>query len=855
LPGSLPPGRDEARMLCDYRRVVANWAVVVGIDRYWSEAANLRGAVRDALSVREWLLDPAGGNVPAENLQLVLAPGPNSPPLDPALEQLPVGTKANITVAINNLIQLSGGTGERLFFFYAGHGLTARISNRDESALLATDFTSVNTDNSIALRSLWEFFETTQFDDQFFFVDACRNVPPWGEGAEFELGRWTLSRTRDPGMRPVQQFILYATSPKLKATEVRDVPGEEHGAFTAAVLDGLRGAGAAKAWSWQRNAYEVRWERLADYVKRRIEGEQRKVGESAEGAALLQIPQDTGSRGVADRDRDAVLTSFAAGAFPKERLEVLLDPDTAYPVADVRVLDSLGDVVAGQVGVAGTSIVFDLRPGTYALRATAPEIGAGRVLAPIELYGPLPEPPKITLQPLEAPVETVADAPAALVEAAVEAPVPPADAAAPAAARGIESQSPGRIPLEAPDPLSIVEVRDETGSVVEVGRARANLELPPGFYHVRHVGPEATTGEGSIALASGETEEPVKLQGSEPSPATLELLAAMGGKEGPGNTIELDGHEPVAWAQTSTLVALALGSKLTGEDGAAGLDLRPPRASEGSENGSGLAVYVVSETEEIDIGSIEIRVWKSGTPVPESPEEVRKVAPRLAELSVANEPGRYWLSILRRGEGRPMVFAPTVLRGRVATIVVQITAGIRLFQYQPATEGGSAAAPGILRRVEYLQRLLLSGRLDGARELALELAETDDPFVGCLCGYVLLRLGLMEDLKKVSEWVIQAAPQLSDGFVLRGEYAAATGDTAAKLAFAEAISAGVPLFGEGLTRLLEGLRAHDITHPRSAIVRYVFQNHMRGSMWSVFTPQRFEPGKLVVTAADTGYEA
>ena len=110
---------------------MANWAVVVGIDRYWSDAANLRGAVRDALSVRDWLLDPAGGNVPAENLQLVLAPGPNSPPLDPELEQLPVGTKANITVAINNLIQLSGGIGERLFFFYAGHGLTARISNRD----------------------------------------------------------------------------------------------------------------------------------------------------------------------------------------------------------------------------------------------------------------------------------------------------------------------------------------------------------------------------------------------------------------------------------------------------------------------------------------------------------------------------------------------------------------------------------------------------------------------------------------------------------------------------------------------------------------------------------------------------
>jgi hypothetical protein len=102
--------------------------------------------------------------------------------------------------------------------------------------------------------------------------------------------------------------------------------------------------------------------------------------------------------------------------------------------------------------------------------------------------------------------------------------------------------------------------------------------------------------------------------------------------------------------------------------------------------------------------------------------------------------------------------------------------------------------------------------------------------------------------------VARAAPQLSDGFVLRGEHAAATGSPAARQAFAEAAVAGIPLFAEGLTRLLEGVRAHDIQHPGAAIVRYVFQNHMRGSMWSVFTPKRFEPGARVITAADLGYE-
>ena len=51
--------------------------------------------------------------------------------VDPALGAN-LATKANITQAIYNLMQLSGGAGDRLYFFFSGHGLTSRISNRDE---------------------------------------------------------------------------------------------------------------------------------------------------------------------------------------------------------------------------------------------------------------------------------------------------------------------------------------------------------------------------------------------------------------------------------------------------------------------------------------------------------------------------------------------------------------------------------------------------------------------------------------------------------------------------------------------------------------------------------------------------
>ncbi len=121
-----------------------------------------------------------------------------------------VPTKDNIVTAINDVVT-AAGPADRLYFFFAGHGITARVANRDEGALVTPGFDELHTDHSLALRSLTEHFETTPFQDQFFFVDACRNVP-WRD-REFEIGRWPIPRRRDPGEPPVQQFILHATSP------------------------------------------------------------------------------------------------------------------------------------------------------------------------------------------------------------------------------------------------------------------------------------------------------------------------------------------------------------------------------------------------------------------------------------------------------------------------------------------------------------------------------------------------------------------------------------------------------------------------------------------------------------------
>jgi hypothetical protein len=186
-------------------------------------------------------------------------------------------------------------------------------------------------------------------------------------------------------------------------------------------------------------------------------------------------------------------------------------------------------------------------------------------------------------------------------------------------------------------------------------------------------------------------------------------------------------------------------------------------------------------------------------------------------------------------------------------------------------------AVDVLRTAEQAQRMLLAGRLAAIEPVARQLADhaADDPLAACLAGYSLLRLGHAKDAGKVADAVIAVAPTIADGYVLRGEAAAAMDDDArSRQAFTDAISAGVPLFGEGLTRLVEGLRAWNFLHPRAAIVRHVFQRHLRGTMWSVFVPRarngkrkleadararegerRLEPGRLLITGADTGFEA
>jgi hypothetical protein len=288
---------------------MSSWAIVIGVDKYWREDACLKGAVNDALKFRTWVIEKAG--VPEDHVFLLAGPIRD--------RELPPGTlratRNDIIAAINQLRDRSGLEGERLYFYYAGHGLSRKGG---EQALLPENFSDDDPQQSFDLKSLRTYFATTDFREQFFFIDACRNVP-WD--GDFATGEWPWRRDPPAGLRAPQQFVLLATSPGLKAVELREA-GNERGAFTDALLQAL--GGDAQEWDPPTKQNVVRFNAAAKLVEKLVTEQQLAVADVF--AHLIQIPRLDGERDLAV---DPVLvripvksTPVLSDAFNSLRMEV-----------------------------------------------------------------------------------------------------------------------------------------------------------------------------------------------------------------------------------------------------------------------------------------------------------------------------------------------------------------------------------------------------------------------------------------------------------------------------------------------------------------------------------------------------
>jgi hypothetical protein len=464
------------------------------------------------------------------------------------------------------------------------------------------------------------------------------------------------------------------------------------------------------------------------------------------------------------------------------------------------------------------------------VRAETPAGRSGRLPAPVDLYDEGDPPREIEWLPAGEPEE--------------------------------KGEGDCRIEIASPDPLSFADIRSDQGKAVGIIMAGPpGYEGPPGYYRIRQLGPEPEQigDEQSVALGPGKHEKVVLPP--PPSEAYVVSLAnALGGGSDQDAVIPVAGAEPVTWARPSTVIAAGLGAALNGDETAMkGLGLKVPPTTSG-EQAVGVAVFAVSGSGDAQaLDDLHVRVWRAGDPVPDETSSLEANGAGVAAvITDADELAPHWVSIEPK-DAEPTVIAVPLLKDRLATVVAQVDPDrVRIYQFHPLLGPAGSATANRLRRLEHLQRLLLGGRLEGAKDIAIALKDEagDDPFAACLAGYVLLRLGDYERLGDLADAIIGAAPKLSDAYILRGEYEAHTQNVeASNQAFADAVSTGIPAFAEGLTRLVEGLRVSGFFHPRGALVRYIFQRHARGSMWAAFTPRgEFKPGRLVITGSDIGYE-
>jgi Caspase domain len=523
-----------------------SWAIVVGINKYWTPEACLKGAVRDALHVREWLLNPEGGNIAPSRLALLL--GPTEPSQVPAGVAYSDATKDNLIQQADLISKRSGGKGERFFFYYSGHGLTGRLL-RPENALAMANFTDLLTENSVGLQSLFDYFKTTQFQEQFFFIDACRNIP-W-EGQDINVGRMP-SRSLTPGLPEPLQYRLYATSDGVRAAEIGEA-GNEGGVFTQFLLAGLGGAGKAKAWKVDVDEYVVTVDRLFAFVKEEVVRKKIDVSRQAnqttgglqggpaagfDAARFIQVPQGDGGFGT-----NPVLASFPTGQFPPEKLEVLVEPTSVAPQSEISVRDN--DLIEDQkLNPQNLPVIFTLPPREYVVRVWAPDHRPEQPKWQIDLYGPHQHTVRLVPgaggdRPIRRPPigysETMRDPKAATSRA--------------------------HITIQSHDPLAPLEVADSTGTVLKVGNGRLEaLNLKPGFYQARLRPPEGPPVEQSVELIGGVTAV-VWLDAPPPAPkglvpdlvrnAHLDVLS--------DNTLQVSETVvgPIATPSFSTLLSLA----------------------------------------------------------------------------------------------------------------------------------------------------------------------------------------------------------------------------------------------------------------------------------------------------------
>lgn len=218
-----------------------DWGVVVGV-RYYPGLTNLDGPVNDATEFYQWLVSNGGGQVPPDQVALIISPNYN-PPLP--LPQNAEPKHATIEETFNNLVYVAEQNqdagkgkkvGRRLYIYMSGHGCSPRLN---DTALLAANATRTIVGYHILAKLYADWFlRANFFDEVVLLMDCCResypqappNIPPY------------IDITGADALDNSKVFYGFATKWSRLSRERPMPDGHVHGVFTFALLQGLKGA-------------------------------------------------------------------------------------------------------------------------------------------------------------------------------------------------------------------------------------------------------------------------------------------------------------------------------------------------------------------------------------------------------------------------------------------------------------------------------------------------------------------------------------------------------------------------------------------------------------------------------------
>lgn len=840
-----------------------NWALLVGIDSYERKELALQGAVQDALRVREWLLSPEGGNVPATNIFTALAYD-GTPPIT---SQIYPPRKNEIVKILDRIVKK--GPGERFFFYFSGHGMLCRGSKTAvsiETVMLFSDYSDITPDSSLSVESLRDYMSVAPFQDQFFIIDACRSKPLFAE--PYECGRIPkMPAAADETRTEVQQFVLFAVPAGKQAIELRS-KGSSYGAFTGIFLKGVNGYGNAKAYDEAQGDFVVRWDRLTAYVR---EETQSSIGQTKVSPESF-VPEALVKRGVFGRDPDPILARLKPESFSPVSLRITVNPEqVAQNGSDLNIYEiGLPYVVAQKRTPKDMPVSILLPPRNYSVIPNAEGHMPVQRCWLVDLHEDYHL--SVSLKPADPGSAKTGAHPRRTPQHQRQGVEPNNRITAFTGLREHVSS----IDIYGPEKLSLLLLLDGTGKILWHGHGNVLRvsHLRPGLYSARIVKPEGGYKNEQILLGQGENQSvPLIAPPRNDSVVMRELIDAAGFEVLKQETLpwqnclEISRRlGPMVAAELSTIITLASYLSTCPSPDALGWGRRlsslgfeglPHREN---ESGSWFQAVFCDEFEEtIDWPGIKIRLNRSHG-ISDTHSTQQEAFPRplegkreFAQVTIRVEDRGAHIVTLEMPIGKVVHFPAYFQPGRIVLYVFHrtTTSNLEVFQYNlPSVTHPNVAEITCerLREMELVQRYCLNGQYLFVQEPGKYIkAEWGDPIGSVLGAYLELKriggmpkVGTAAILKALVEAGRRLANELgmgSDGHLITAEALILLGEVSeAKTEFKHAVECGYPIFSGGLTRLHLALKKYKLRTKRSADIKRAVLQRVPGLIWTGIGP-------------------